>query len=234
MSLKSFLGIGDHAPPALTDAQLQRLAAWRGLAAGDPETPHMQARYVVVDVEATGLDLANDRLLAVGAVAVERGLITSGQSFAAVLDGAAEIPAALPACCLARTGTVQPPAEALLGFLEFAGNAPLVAHRADFPQAMLESAMREHLGIDFAPQWLDLAYLLRAVFLDGPDTSATLEEWLAHFELVNFCPHNAVADALAVARLLQMLIARAVSAGHANPKALLELERMRRRVHRRA
>lgn len=234
MSLKSFLGIGDHAALALTDAQRQRLAAWRGLAPADLESPHVQARYVVVDVEATGLDLANDRLLAIGAVALERGLITSGQSFAAALAGDAAIPAALPARCVARTVPMQAPAEALLGFLEFAGNAPLVAHRADFPQAMLEHAMREHLGIDFAPQWLDLAYLLRAVFLDGPDSSAALDDWLTHFELVNFCPHNAVADALAVARLLQILIARAATDGHAHLKALQELERMRRRVHRRA
>jgi len=42
-------------------------------------------RYVVVDVETSGLDTRADRMIAIGAVGVERGQLRVGDTFAAVL-----------------------------------------------------------------------------------------------------------------------------------------------------
>jgi DNA polymerase-3 subunit epsilon len=59
------------APPELTPEQAQRLAAWQALPAADLRQSFSQSRYVVIDVETSGLNLTKDHLIAIGAVAVQ-------------------------------------------------------------------------------------------------------------------------------------------------------------------
>jgi DNA polymerase-3 subunit epsilon len=232
MNLRELLGFGDAGSVPLTETQLMRLAVWRDRAPADTETVHGQQRYVVVDVEASGLDLVDDRLLAIGAVAVDRALISGSDIFSVALASDLALPKILPAEALARVQAPVPPAEALLGFLEFSRRSVLVAHRSEFPQAMLSAAIRSHLGVAFEPVWVDLAYVLPTLFEDGPDVTASLGAWLDHFAIGNVCPHNALADSLAIARLLQRVIARATREGYPGAEALREIERTRRRVQR--
>ena len=65
-------GEGDALEPGIAEA----LAHWQALPDVDLSRAHFEARYVVVNTEATGLDLDRDRLLAVGAIAIDGGLIT--------------------------------------------------------------------------------------------------------------------------------------------------------------
>ena len=69
-----------------------RLGAWRGRRPPDLGRPHVRTRYVVVDVETTGLDLRRDTLLAVGAVGVAHGRIPIGDAYSAVLRQAQASP----------------------------------------------------------------------------------------------------------------------------------------------
>lgn len=233
MNLMEMLGLGDSGSVRLSEAQMIRLLAWRDRAPVDMELVHPRQRYTVVDVEASGLDLADDHLLAIGAVAVDRGIIDSAQVFEAALAAASDrLPPVLPAEAVVRTRPAQDPADALLGFLEFAGRSVLVSHRADFPRTMIERAVRRHLGIDFEPVWLDLAYILPGLFDSTTDFSAPLDQWLARFAITNPAPHNALADAYVVARLLQRTIARAVADGLSTPEALRDFEQRRRRIQR--
>ena len=64
----------------------ERLAAWRALPAASERVPLAEARFVVVDVETSGLDARRDRLLAIGAVAVEGRRLRPGQGFEATLQ----------------------------------------------------------------------------------------------------------------------------------------------------
>lgn len=232
MNLMELLGFGEPGSIKLNESQLVRLAAWRDRARVDFDSVHTQQRYVVVDVEASGLDLGKDRLLAIGAVVVDRGLIASRQVFEVALADQGPIPDLLPANSLARRCEAIAPADALLAFLEFAGNSVLVAHRADFPRTLLAKSVRENFGFDFEQEWLDLAYILPGLFESGPDVVAPLARWQEHFTLSNPCPHNAVADAYVVARLMQRVIACAMEEGLVNPAGLREVEHMRRRVQR--
>ncbi|HEY5764116.1 MAG TPA: 3'-5' exonuclease [Rhodocyclaceae bacterium] len=233
MNLMEMLGLGDSGSIKLSEAQMIRLLAWRDRPPVDMELVHPQQRFTVVDVEASGLDLTDDYLLAIGAVSVDRGIIDSAQVFEASLATASDrLPTALPADAIVRTRPAQDPAEALIGFLEFAGRSVLVSHRADFPRTMIERAVQRHLGIEFEPVWLDLAYILPGLFDSTTDFSTSLDQWLSRFSITNPAPHNALADAYVVARLLQRTIARAVADGLSTPEALRDFEQRRRRAPR--
>ena len=62
------------------------LAAWQALPEAALELPHARQRYVVVDVETSGLDMKRDRLIAIGAVAVQGGGIDFADAFQIVLQ----------------------------------------------------------------------------------------------------------------------------------------------------
>ena len=58
---------------------------------------------------------------------------------------------------------------------------PLVAFRAEFDATMLERTLKSIVGFPLRRTWIDLAFLLPALF---PGTECrTLDDWLDHFGL---------------------------------------------------
>ena len=57
--------------------------------------------------------------------------------------------------------------------------------------------------------WLDLAYLLPALWPERLRSHRSLDDWGKQFFIQNDDRHNAVADALQTAQLLQVAIAQA-------------------------
>lgn len=132
--------------PALQE-RLQKLAE-----RGRPPTRnrHAASRYVTVDVETTGLDLRHDRVLSIGAVAIERCRIDLAHCFEVVLRQPQSSPTAN--ILIHRIGGQRQlagadPAEALLGFLEFVDHAPLVAFRAEFDRTMIDRELDQGLSL---------------------------------------------------------------------------------------
>lgn len=168
------------------------------------------ARWVVVDVESSGLDPYHDRLLAVAGVAVHwvegRPRIAAGDSFEVVLrQGAVAVDKSnilLHGIGVGEQRAGREPREALQAFLDWVGRAPLVAFHAGFDEAMLHRALSA-LGLRLAPPWLDLAPLAEVV---QPGRKAkALDEWLALHGIVCAVRHQAAADTLATAELLLKL-----------------------------
>lgn len=201
---------------ALDAAQEARLAAWRALPEPDPASVPERSRLLLVDVEATGLDVRRDKLLAIGAIAMEELRIDLAQSFYVVLrqDDASSRDNIL---VHGIGGTAQregvPPAEALLDFLEFAGKSPLIGFHAGFDDAMIRRAMGQHVGEPFRRTWIDVAVVAPAAFPEEARRRRALDDWLALFGIRVFSRHDAVADALATGQLFQALRARALAAG---------------------
>lgn len=191
-------------PPDL-DAQMRdRLAAWAALPEADLNTPLAQARYVVVDVESTGLDIKRDRLIAIGACAVEAGHIVLDQSFEVILRQAAVSDRdniLVHGIGGERQRGGLPPEEALLAFLEYAGKAPFIAYHAVFDQTMIERALAEHLGLRCRRHWLDLAHVMPTLRPDLVGSHKSLDDWTALYGITNHARHSALADALATAQL---------------------------------
>jgi DNA polymerase-3 subunit epsilon len=176
----------------------------------------METRFVVVDVETTGLRPYHDRLLAIGAVCVDRGLIRLHDTFEVTLRQ--DEPSA-PENILVHgiDGTTQTSgvdaADALVAFLAFARKAPLVAFHAEFDRVFVTRAMREALSAGLENSWLDLADLAPALVPEHADHAQTLDDWTSIFAIENTARHQALADAVATAQLLQVVLGRASQAG---------------------
>lgn len=190
-------------------AAIQR---WRKRAGCDLTQPLTHQRWLVVDVETTGLDMRRDQLIAIGAVVMEGDAIQFERSFEIVLKQ--DAPSHVDNILVHRIAGGEQlagsaPQMALAAFLDFAATLPCVAFHADFDEAMLRRAFRQYLDIDFAPRFIDLAFLAPALFDDAPKNLRGLDDWIDYFSITIFARHRAVADALGTAQLFQALLARA-------------------------
>lgn len=185
---------------------------WQRLTGGS--SVDAQQRWVVLDVETTGLDLERDRLLAIAAIAVElrpEPRIMLGDSFEILLrqDEARPMPADYKANILlhgiglaAQRSGVEP-AAALRAFEHWVGAAPLLAFHAAFDEGMIQREMGRLLGRRLPNRWLDLEPVAAVLHAQGRRRS--LDEWMAHFGIQCAQRHQAAADTLATAELLLRL-----------------------------
>lgn len=170
-------------------------------------------RWVVLDVESSGLDPKRDRLLAFAALGVhfDAGAprIHFGDSFEVVLRQGTT-PAApdkgnilLHGIGVAAQRAGAEPAQALADFDAWLGESPLVAFHAPFDRALIERTYRTALDRDLRNPWLDLDPLARV--LHPEVRGRALDDWLAHFRIQCALRHQAAADTLATTELLQKL-----------------------------
>jgi DNA polymerase-3 subunit epsilon len=169
-------------------------------------------RWVVVDVETSGLDVHNDRLLAIASIALRvdgaaTPRIVLADSFEAVLRQD-PVPADKGNILLHGIGVGAqragaPAAEVLESFVQWLADAPLIAFHAEFDKAMIYRALKATLGRTPSNRWVDLEPLADALH---PEVGGTaLDDWLDHFGIECAVRHQAAADTLATAELLQRL-----------------------------
>ena len=221
--------------PQLSLQQQRRLAAWEELPRAALGTPVTETRCVVVDVETSGLNLMEDRLISIGAVAVVNGKIALGDSFYVVLQQqAASEKGNILVHGIGTTAQLEgaQPVEALLAFLDYLGKAPLVAFHVTFDETMIRRALREYLGFSFKHPWLDLAYVMPGLNPPLARKYRALDDWIGHFGIRIDARHNALADALATAQLFQVALAQADNKNIADIAGLRDLEKAQRWVSR--
>jgi len=168
-----------------------------------------EARWVMVDVETSGLDAARDRLLAVAAIALgvdwqdKRLEVVIGDSFEVVLRQDEASPRdniLLHGIGVQRQQEGVPAGQALPAFADFVGHSPLLAFHAAFDQMLIGRHVRTALGTRLPNQWLDIEQLCGVTY---PQVRArSLDEWLAHFGIRCAARHQAAADMLAECELL--------------------------------
>jgi len=175
--------------------------------------PHAESeRWLVLDVETTGLDAQNDQMLAIAAMAVRvdwrarRIALQPGDSLAVNLrptrvSDKANILVHGIGVGAQRQGL--DPAGAMQAFEQWAQGAHLVAFHASFDRALLQRYAREHLGRPLKHEWLDIAHLCR---VSNPQFNArALDDWLTHFNIACVARHEANADVMAECDLLQRI-----------------------------
>ncbi|MFL7964819.1 PolC-type DNA polymerase III [Pseudomonas kielensis] len=199
------------AQPTLPDAlqqRLERLPAPAPLGEGDLR----EQRWVVLDLETTGLNLNKDQVLSIGAVVIEDGAIDFSQQFERTLQcdqqklGPSVLIHGLAPSAIAAGSA---PTEALLAFMAFVGDSPLLAFHAPFDSHMLGRALKDHLGYRLQHPFLDVADLAPMLCPQANLRKSGLDEWIDWFKLQVFDRHNASADALATAELALILFSRA-------------------------
>lgn len=213
-----------RSPQESTDADARGAEA-----ASDP-------RWVVVDVEASGLDATGDRLLAIAGVAVRfragEPRLHFADSFEVILrqeESAAEGALVdrsnilLHGIGIGAQRCGVPVAEALAGFKAWIADAPIIGYHAAFDQTLIQRYCARHLGRRLDNAWADLEHvvLLTVPNLPGRSLDAAMER------LGIVCPkrHQAAADSLATAEVLLKIwpLARAQMGGRVDFKAFRRL-----------
>jgi DNA polymerase-3 subunit epsilon len=188
------------------------------------------ARWVVVDCETSGLDVARDRLLSIGAVALQEGRIGIADAFSRLLRQ--EAPSAAANILVHGIGgdaqaAGEDPARVLQDFVAYAGEGPLVAFHAPFDRAMLERAARAH-GLRWKRKWLDVADLLRVLFSARAKQCRGLDDWLQAFGIAHEARHDALGDAFVTAQLMQVALQEARRHGFTSVRDVLGASAARR------
>ncbi len=169
-------------------------------------------RWIMVDVETTGLNPAKDRLLAIAAIALHRDPLTKnlrvaiGDSFEVVLRQ--DRPSDKDNILIHHIGEHaqtegEAPLVALEDFRAWVGSSPLLAYHAAFDAEMIQRAYRSHHLTPLKGDWLDVEPLAR--LFGGNSRAKALDDWLAHFNIECAVRHQAASDAFATAELLLRL-----------------------------
>lgn len=168
-----------------------------------------ETRWVVLDVETSGLDPARDRLLAVAAIAMRvdwparRLAILPGDSFEVVLrqqQASTVDNILLHGIGAQRQREGVPAGEALGALRAWCGSSPLLAFHAAFDRALIERHARPELGATWSPPWLDIEHLCAVTHESA--AARSLDEWMAYFGIQCAQRHQAAADTLAECEVL--------------------------------
>ena len=231
MSLFAWLRPTSPTLPAEVQQRLDRLPDATALG----ECSLREQRWVVLDLETTGLNMNKDRVLSIGAVVIEDGAIDFSQQFERTLQ-CAEVklgPSVLihgigPSAIAAGSD----PPEALVDPMEYLGDSPVLAFHAPFDQHMLGRALKDHLGYKLQHPFLDVADMAPLLCPQAHIREAGLDDWIDWFKLEVFERHHASADALATAELALILFSRARQQQIHSPLELLQRVRQWKRRQR--
>jgi len=223
-----------HAPVGMARSLLDDVVgqdarlAWRGDAVGLAEPPGADlplecATFVVVDLETTGLRPETSRICEIGAVRVREFelqdefelLVDPGESLSPVIS-------ALTGLSNSDLRGAPHPAIAVRRFLEFAGDAVLVAHNARFDLGFLDRETERITGARLAGPVVDTVGLARRL-LAGRTPRAGLASLSQFFGTAAQPCHRALPDAQATAEILIQLIGLAQERGALTVADLVEL-----------
>ncbi|UVY83114.1 DEDD exonuclease domain-containing protein [Brachybacterium sp. NBEC-018] len=175
----------------------------------DLGTPLAEATLVVVDLETTGTDPSTDGITEIGAVKVRGGEVLG--EFRSFVDPQRPIPAYVAALTGISDATVRDApviATVLPMFLDFVGDAALVAHNARFDVGFL-TAHAARLELTWPrPTVLDTLALARTVFRRDEVRDHKLGTLAAHVGASVTPDHRALSDARATVDVLHAIIAR--------------------------
>ena len=176
----------------------------------DLDLPHAETRYVVLNTRASELNADDARLQSIAAIAVEDGRIGATASFMCAID--------------------DEPANGLAKLVEFTAGGPVVIFNAELNRRLIERALDEHLDLRPDWLWLDLYWLLPALFGEVYVRPTRLARWMDALDIGTFQRFHALGDAWVLAKLLLAVHSRARAEGRLTAHALADLEASLREV----
>ncbi|OGS71043.1 MAG: DNA polymerase III subunit epsilon [Flavobacteria bacterium RIFCSPLOWO2_12_FULL_35_11] len=166
-------------------------------------------RFVVLDTETTGLDIINDRILSIGAICIVNNNIDVADSFEIYLKQAAFKAETVEIHGILKEGklTKLSEADALENFIDFIGNAVLVAHHTAFDIEMINAALKRMELPKLKNKTIDTGILYKK--LEGKkDSHFNLDVLCEEFNIPKHDRHTAAGDAFITALLFLKIISK--------------------------
>jgi DNA polymerase III epsilon subunit family exonuclease len=163
-------------------------------------------KYLILDVETTGLSAKKHEIIEISALKIEEREIKA--EFHAFVKAKAPVPPSITELTgisnemLEREG--REITDVLPGFLEFAGNLPVVSHNADFDYGFLRSACERCSLPLFSNKYVDTLTLARRLIDDVKNYKLTT--LLDYFGIEKNCVHRSTDDCLNTKQLYEKLI----------------------------
>jgi DNA polymerase-3 subunit epsilon len=177
------------------------------------DTPIDRVRFVVLDSETTGLNPRVDRLVTIGAVAVQNGEIVLEDGFHALIkvdENTSAVTVHGVTRDESRAGIEEP--EALARFLDYLGDGVIVGHHIDHDVITFDSAYERQWGIRMSNRSLDTMDLTLHLEKDGafagrpPIRRFTLDALCELFGVTPHDRHTAAGDAFITAQVFLRLL----------------------------
>ncbi|WP_343705820.1 3'-5' exonuclease [Flavobacterium sp.] len=160
-----------------------------------------ETRFVVLDTETTGFDYDNDRILCIGALILQNGIINVQESFEVYLEqdhydkSTAQIHGILKDLLVKRPTEL----EALQQFLDFLGDSIIIAHHTIFDVTMINRALERNGLSCLTNKTLDTAYLYKKTLIQSHlferKDHYTLDDLADKFDISKKDRHTALGDA---------------------------------------
>ncbi|BDU25561.1 3'-5' exonuclease [Flavobacterium sp. GSB-24] len=160
-----------------------------------------ETRFVVLDTETTGFDYENDRMLCIGALVLQNGIINVQDSFEVYLEqdhydkSTAQIHGILKDLLVKRPTEL----EALQQFLDFLGDSIIIAHHTIFDVTMINKALERNGLPHLTNKTLDTAYLYKKTLIQSHlferKDHYTLDDLADKFDISKKDRHTALGDA---------------------------------------
>ena len=199
----------------------------------DPRRPARSYGYAVVDLETTGMDPQQDRVVAVGAVRVVEGRVLLGDSFTELVNpGRAISVEAIKVHGITpdQVAGARPPAEVFQDFLVWLGRDVLVAHYAEFDLHFIHRTMRRLYGFPLQNLVIDTVRMCQGVVLPSDPYGigrhrrrCALEALAQRFGLDLAERHTALGDAFLTALVFLRMLARLEQVGPGTLRDLLRV-----------
>jgi DNA polymerase-3 subunit epsilon len=158
-------------------------------------------RFVVLDTETTGFDYTNDRILCIGALVLQNGVIPINESLEIFIqqehydESSAKIHGILKECVIERPSELQ----ALQEFLSFLGDSIIIAHHTVFDITMINKALERNGLPELKNKTLDTAVLYKKTLLISNllerKEAYSLDELADKFDISKKDRHTAMGDA---------------------------------------
>lgn len=158
-------------------------------------------RFVVLDTETTGFDYDNDRILCIGAITLQNGVIAISESFEMYIQQEHYDKNSVQIHGILRDLVIKKPSEAevLQQFLTFLGDSIIIAHHTIFDVTMINRALERNGLPLLTNKTLDTAYLYKKTLimsnlLERKEKYA-LDDLADKFDISKKDRHTAMGDA---------------------------------------
>ena len=171
------------------------------------ENQSKEKRYVVFDCETTGLDYKSDRILSIGAVAIQNNEIIVNDYLEVFLHQEVFKAETVLIHGILREGKEEKivEAEAAIRFLEFVKDATLVGHHVDFDIEMMNQALNRLDVGKLKNQSMDTDIMYQKLKYLPYEQHTSLDELCTIYKIKKSDRHTASGDAFITALLFLKL-----------------------------